>query len=138
MQIVPGSDRARGPEGFVRGAPLARRAGVLQVLRLLQVSGRPALHGSAGPPLLLSGVQKESPGLDCAAQSSPQPGPIELSTWIRTGETNTDAVDEDRDNVEKVPGPSCALSSLSLEDLSVCLTDEFILYCFIFLLPDSV
>lgn len=99
---------------------------MLQVLRLLQVSGRPALHGSAGPPPLLSGVQKESLGLDCSDQSSPQPGQIELRLGSETGETNTDAVDEGRDNVDKkqVPGTSGSLSSPSLEDLSVCLTDE--------------
>lgn len=96
---------------------------MLQVLRLLQVSGRPALHGSAGPPPLLSGVQKESLGLDCSDQSSPQPGQIELRLGSETGETNTD---EGRDNVDKkqVPGTSGSLSSPSLEDLSVCLTDE--------------
>lgn len=64
MRQLPESSGARGPEGFLRRAPLARRSGVLQVLRLLQVSGGPALHGSAGLPLLLCGVQEENHGLE--------------------------------------------------------------------------
>lgn len=64
MLSLPECGRARGPEGFLRRAPLARRAAVLQVLRLLQVPDRPALHGDAGLPLLLCGVQEENHGLE--------------------------------------------------------------------------
>ena len=54
---------ARVPEGLLRRVPLARRAAVLQVLRLLQVPDGRALHGGAGPPLLLHGMQEEDRGL---------------------------------------------------------------------------
>lgn len=64
MLILPGRSGARSPEGFLRRTPLARRATVLQVLRMLQVPDRPALHGSAKLPLLLCGVQKENHGLE--------------------------------------------------------------------------
>lgn len=64
MLILPECCRARGPEGFLRRAPLARRATVLQVLWLLQVSDQPALHGGTELPLLLGGMQKENYGLD--------------------------------------------------------------------------
>lgn len=64
MLLLPEGGRARGPEGFLRRVPLARRAAVLQVLRLLQVPGRPAIHGSAALPLLLCGVQEENHGLE--------------------------------------------------------------------------
>ncbi len=63
MLGLPECGRARGPEGFLWRAPLARRAAVLQVLRLLQVPDRPALHGSTELPLLLCGVQEENHGL---------------------------------------------------------------------------
>lgn len=43
---------------------------MLPVLLLLQVSDRPALHGRAGLPLLLSGVQKENHALDGLAPSA--------------------------------------------------------------------
>lgn len=63
MCVVPEAAGARSPAGLLRRAPLARRARVLQVRRLRQVSDRPALHGRAGRPLLLGGVQEESRGL---------------------------------------------------------------------------
>lgn len=63
MCVVPAAGGARGPAGLLRRAPLARPARVLQVRRLRQVSDGPALHGRAGRPLLLSGVQEERRGL---------------------------------------------------------------------------
>lgn len=57
---------ARGPARFLRRAPLARRAAVLQVLRLLQVPDGPAIHGGAVLPLLLGGVQEKNRGLNGA------------------------------------------------------------------------
>lgn len=85
MLSLPECGRTRGPEGFLRRIPLARRATVLQVFWMLQVPDRPAFHGSAGLPLLLCGVQKENHGLEgqnTLPPSSPQPlvkpGQIEL------------------------------------------------------------
>lgn len=63
MLILQEPGGPRGSEGLLRRPPLARRATVLPVLRLLQVPDRPALHGRAGIPLLLGGVQKENHAL---------------------------------------------------------------------------
>lgn len=116
MLSLPESGRARGPEGFLRRAPLARRAAVLQVLRLLQVPDRPALHGSAELPLLLGGVQKENLALDWRkgfTPSSPQPrvkpGLIELRLESEAGKTNTGAAGWRQRwtvNTNRVPGTS--------------------------------
>lgn len=84
MRSLPESGGARGPEGFLRRAPLARRARVLQVRRLLQVPGRPALHGGAGLPLLLRGVQEENHGLEGPKQLPPSsPQPLVKPGWVR-------------------------------------------------------
>ena len=64
MLILPECGGARGTEGFLWRAPLARRAAVLQVLRMLQVPDRPALHGGEELPLLLCGVQEENHDLE--------------------------------------------------------------------------
>lgn len=63
MFVLPERRGARGPAGLLRRAPLARRAPVLQVLRLLQVPDGTALHGGAGLPLLLCGVQEDKDAL---------------------------------------------------------------------------
>lgn len=67
MRVVPAAGGARGPAGLLRRAPLARPAAVLQVCRLRQVPGGPALHGAPERPLLFSGVQEEGRGLRVGA-----------------------------------------------------------------------
>lgn len=69
MLVLPERGGARGPKGFLRRSPLARRTTVLQVLRLLQVPDWPALYGSEELPVLLGGVQEESHGLKGQDQS---------------------------------------------------------------------
>lgn len=73
MLILQEASGPRGSEGLLRRPPLARRAAVLPVLRLLQVLDRSAFHGRAGLPLLLSGVQEENHALDGWAPSASGP-----------------------------------------------------------------
>lgn len=81
MLVLQEASGPRGSEGLLRRPPLARRATVLPVLRLLQVPDRPALHGCAGLPLLLSGVQKANHALDglapCASGPLVEAGRVE-------------------------------------------------------------
>jgi len=60
---LPPAGGARGPEGLLRRAPLARRAALLPLRRLLRGPGGPALHGGAGGAVLLRGLQEEDGGL---------------------------------------------------------------------------
>lgn len=94
MLFVPEAGGARSPAGFLRRPSLARRARLLQVRWLLQVSDGPALHGRAELPLLLGGVQKENHGLESRRPSrehlwvepqlEPEAGKM---NWVRTDGT---------------------------------------------------
>lgn len=73
MLILQESSGPRGSEGLLRRPPLARYHRVFHVLRLLQVPDRSALHGRAGLPHLLSGVQKEDHAINGLAPSASGP-----------------------------------------------------------------